>query len=264
MNCPRLTPLRRLVPLVALSGLLCAASASATTVVMNDQELSSVNAKGLFVLENSTDSVSGLDFSSIALNAEVTLNANLRNILLGTQNGVSDINIDAFQFGRSDLTDKERLVQITNPYLQIVYDNTQVGHNKVVGMRVGFDSIAGDIGFLGKVISGSMYVNGGALGGELDATGKQWTGSNAPCPDPCGKTYLTLAQIGAIRAGDPATGAPSRDFWISMLKQPVQFKAPANSGLQDPPQAQAGYWLNWRDKLMALSATLPPNRAPGQ
>ncbi len=251
----------RLLPCVALAGMLCAASVSATPIALSDQEMSSVNAQGLFVLENSSN---GLDFSTIALNADVTLNANLKNILLGTKNGVSDIDISAMQFGRSDGGDQARLVQISNPYIQFVFDNTQSGHNKVVGMRIGFDGISGDVGFLANVISGSMYIKGKNSGELLDATGQRWTGSTVPCDDTCKKTttYLNLSQIGAITAGDQ-TG-PSRDFWISMLKSPVQFQAPANSTLSAPPEAQAGYWLNWRDKLVALSAMLPPNRAPGQ
>jgi hypothetical protein len=50
-----------------------------------------------------------------------------------------------------------------------------------------------------------------------------------------------------------------------MLSEPVQFQAPAGSGLPLPPIAQAGFWLNWRDRLSALNidGVVPPNLAPG-
>jgi hypothetical protein len=80
--------------------------------------------------------------------------------------------------------------------------------------------------------------------------GKRWDGA---CSAPC----LPLALLGGVTAGD-ASG-PSRDFWISILKTGVQFAAPAG-GVQ-PDMAQAGIWLNWRDKLTALSTNgvVPPN-----
>ncbi|MGE5621963.1 MAG: hypothetical protein ACM3WS_02250, partial [Bacillota bacterium] len=69
---------------------------------------------------------------------------------------------------------------------------------------------------------------------------------------------------GSGRAGPPVPGVTagdasgfSRDFWISALKTAVQF--PTTPGMTtQAPAAQAGFWLNWRDKLSALSAT-PPN-----
>lgn len=258
--------LRRYFSLLACAGLLCAASVHAKRVTLTDHEMSEVNAQGLFILENS--SYGGLDFSKIALDADVDLSANFRNMLLGTSaTGVSDIHISDLQFGRSDGDEANRLVKISNPYIQFIYNKPLNAPTQVVGIRLGFDGISGDVGFLGKVISGSMYVDGTgtAVNGVLDATGKQWTGSNAPCiaTATCGTTnYINLAQLGAITAGN--TSGPSRDFWISALMQPVQFEAPKNSGLTDPPIAQAGYWLNWRDRLIALSAQLPSNKAPGR
>ena len=266
MNHPSPPHLRRYLSFLACAGLLCAASVHAKRVVMTDHEMSEVNAQGLFILENSN--YGGLDFSKIAFDAEVDLSANFRNVLLGTSTaGLTDVNISDLQFGRSDGGDDRRLVKISNPYIQFVYNKPLNAPTQVVGIRIGFDKISGDVGFLGKVISGSMYVDGSgtAVNGILDATGKQWTGSNAACiaTASCGTTrYLNLAELGAITAGN--SSGPSRDFWISALMQPVQFKAPEGSGLPDPAVAQAGYWLNWRDKLIALSAQLPPNKAPGR
>ena len=261
LSSPRL---RRYFSFLACAGLLCAASVHAKRVALTDIEMSDVNAQGLFILENS--SYGGLDFSKIALDADVTLNANFGDILLGKNSlGISDIDIPALQFGRRNGTDgtngtkDNRLVQISNPYIQFVYDKSN-GPTKVIGVRLGFDGISGDLGLLATAISGSMYVDGkNTLGGVLDATGKGWTGSNASCPAPCTTQYLNLSQIGGITAGN-AEG-PSRDFWISALKSNVSFPAPP--GMEAPKEAMAGYWLNFRDRLVALSATLPPNKPPG-
>ncbi len=266
MNHPSPLRLRWYFSFLACAGLLCAGHVHAKRVAMTDHEMSEVSAQGLFILENSN--YGGLDFSKIALDADVDLSANFRNMLLGTSaTGTSDVNISDLQFGRSDGGDAKRLVKISNPYIQFVYNKPVDAPTQVVGIRIGFDGISGDVGFLAKVISGSMYVDGTgtAVNGILDATGKQWTGSNVPCvaTATCGTTnYLNLAQLGGITAGN--INGPSRDFWISALMQSVQFKAPEGSGLADPPVAQAGYWLNWRDRLIALSAQLPPNKAPGR
>jgi hypothetical protein len=228
---------------------------------LSESELAAVNGQGVLAFSNS--SYNGFDFSNVALAADVSFNANFKNISLGQYpytplNGTgADISIALLQFGRSDASEAQRLVQISNPYFEFVYNNAGGdGNRQIVGVRLGFDGIAGDLGLKASSISGSMLINGGA-NGQLDATGKRW--DNSACAAPC----LTLAQIGGVRAGD-ASG-PSRDFWISMLSEPVQFQAPAGSGLPLPPIAQAGFWLNWRDRLSALNidGVVPPNLAPG-
>ncbi len=72
----------------------------------------------------------------------------------------------------------------------------------------------------------------------------------------------TLSQLGGVTAGDAA--GPSRDFWISVLKTGVQF--PSAAGVPASDAAQAGIWLNWRDKLQALntSGLVPPNLPKGR
>lgn len=229
--------------------------------VMSDQEMSSTHGQGFLVLNNS--SYGGYDFSRIALGADITLNANFRNIRLGeynyaTRNGTgADIDMPLLQFGRSDGTDAQRLVQITNPYLEFVYRNAaNAATREVVGMRFGFESISGDIGLTLSTLSGSMLVDGGAAG-MLDSRtdpggGKRWDGS---CTAPC----LNFAQLGGVRAGD--VNGPSRDFWIAALKEAVQFQAPA--GVSAPDVAQAGMWMNWRDRLSAINTTgTPPPNLP--
>jgi hypothetical protein len=246
--------------LVALSLLPCAASAQMRP--MSDNELSGVSGQGLFTVSNS--SYNGFDFTRIALDADVTLNANLANMRLGEytyapRNGTgADLDIGALQFGRTDGTAAQRLVQITNPYFEFVYKNTGVANQReVVGMRLGFDGIAGDIGTKIATLSGSMRIDAGAAGivdSMNDAGGgKRWDGTCAGC--------TPLSSVGGVTAGD--ANGPSRDFWISILKTPVLFQAAA--GMPALTEAQAGIWLNWRDKLTALNltGTVPVNNATG-
>lgn len=258
----RALALRLATSLLVLLALLWSTNAPAQMRAMSETELSSVSGQGLFTVSNT--SLNGFDFTRISLDADVTLNANLSNLRLGqydyaARNGTgADIDIGALRFGRSDGLDAQRLVHISNPYFEFVYrDTATAGQREVVGMRLGFDSISGDIGLKIASLSGSILINGGAAG-TIDSNndplgGKRWDGSCATCT-------VTLAQVGGVTAGD-ASG-PSRDFWISMLKAPVQF--PSAPGMPALTEAQAGAWLNWRDKLTALNltGTLPPNLPP--
>ena len=250
---------------------LCAALACRTQPVsaqmrpLSEEELSNTRGQGLVTLTNT--SLGGYDFSKVALDADITLSANLRNLRLGeytysTRNGGgADIDIGLLQFGRSDGTEAQRLVHISNPYFEFVYRNAADGASReVIGMRFGFDAISGDVGLKINTLSGSMLVNGTAADGSavtLDSRtdalgGKRWDGA---CAAPC----LTLSQLGGVTAGD-AAGA-SRDFWVSVLKNGVQF--PGAAGLSASDVAQTGVWLNWRDKLQALSTNgLVPANLP--
>jgi hypothetical protein len=230
--------------------LLCAGSAWGQLRALSEEELSATHGQGLIAIHNT--SFGGFDFTRIELGADVTLNANFQNIRLGEyayapRNGTGvDIDMPLLQFGRSDAGDAQRLVQITNPYFEFVYRNVgDAATREVVGMRFGFDSISGDLGLRIAILSGSMLVDADAGGG------KRWDGA---CAAPC----LALSQLGGVRAGDASGG--SRDFWMSVLKTNVQFPAPPGSA-QVPDMAQAGFWLNWRDRLSAISVngTPPPN-----
>ena len=248
--------------LFALS-LLAAGNAAAQMRALSDTEMSSVSGQGLFTVSNS--SYNGFDFTRIGLDADVTLNANLANLRLGEYNygprngSGADLDISALRFGRSDAGDARRLVQISNPYFEFVYRNTATaGQREVIGMRLGFDSIAGDIGMKIATLSGAMRIDAGSAGAIDTLTdpggGKRWDGNCTGCT-------LSLSQVGAVTAGDAA--GPSRDFWISVLKTPVSFQAAP--GLPAMTEAQAGIWLNWRDKLMALNLNgmVPVNNPPG-
>jgi hypothetical protein len=232
---------------------------------LTDEEMARSRGQGLIAVSNSH--LGEFDFTRVALDADVTLSANLRGIRLGdyryaAREGTgADIDMPLLQFGRSDGTAAQRTVQIANPYWEFVYRPTgdAATPREVIGMRFGFDRISGDVGLKINSLSGSMLVTGTAADGSaivLDSRtdalgGKRWDGA---CAAPC----LSLAQLGAVKAGD-ATG-PSRDFWISILKTGVQFAAPSGT-TQQPDVAQAGIWLNWRDKLTATSTNgaTPPN-----
>ncbi|WP_317204006.1 hypothetical protein [Janthinobacterium sp.] len=259
------TPGRRVRRALLLAALAAAPQAYAQLRPLNDQELSGTRGQGLISMGNS--SLGGFDFTRIGLDADIALSANFRNARLGeytlARNGLgADIDMPLLQFGRSDAGDAARTVQISNPYFEFVYRGSGAAR-EVIGMRVGFDGISGDVGLKLASLSGSLRVgvglNDGAgtgLDSRLDPNGgKRWDGA---CSAPC----LPLAQLGGVRAGD-ASG-PSRDFWISMLKTGVQFQAPAGGAMPDP--AQAGLWLNWRDKVVALgvNGVTPPNLPKGR
>ncbi|MYN25879.1 hypothetical protein GTP69_05620 [Duganella sp. CY42W] len=256
---------RLLLGVVLLCGMH---AASAQMQPLSEDELSSIHGQGIVTMTNT--SLGGYDFSKVALEADISLSANLRNMRLGEytyspRNGSgADLDISLMQFGRSDGTDAQRLVQISNPYFEFVYKNAADGASReAIGMRFGFESISGDIGLQIKTLSGSMRVTGTAADGStlvLDSRtdalgGKRWDGS-------CSGSCLSLAQLGGVTAGDASGG--SRDFWVSMLKTAVQFPTAAGLPASDP--AQAGVWLNWRDKLQALntSGITPPNLPKGR
>ncbi len=243
--------------------------ARAQGVALVDSELSEVWGQALLNLTNT--SLNGYDFSRITLGADVQFNANFSNVRLGEYSTTArnatgaDIDIGLLRFGRSDGTEAQRTVNITDPYFEFVYKNTgNAATREVVGMRLGFGAIQGDLGVQLNAISGSLLVNAGAQG-SIDSHndplgGKRWDGSSCgsgTCP-------LTLAQVGTLTAGD--ANGPSRDFFISVLKQAVQFPTlNAAVGASDP--ALAGFWLNWRDRLSAsgINQAPPPNlpKPPG-
>lgn len=239
-----------------MCALLASASVAAQGVALSDGELSEVTGQALMSLNNT--SLNGLDFTRITLGADIQLNANFKNIRFGeyidaTRNATgADVDIPLLQFGRSDGTAAQRTVSITDPYLEIVYRGAAGSPTReIVGMRFGFNGIAGDLGLKINTLSGSMRIDAGA-DGVVDSRsdpggGRRWDGG---CTAPC----LALSQVGGVTAGD--ANGPSRDFWISVLKSGVQFPTGGNGTL--PDIAQPGFWLNWRDKLQGTNINLPP------
>jgi hypothetical protein len=239
----------------------CAAPARAQGLRLSDAELSQVSGQALLNLTNT--SLNGLDFTRITLGADIQLSANLSKVRLGeysyaARNGTgADIDIGLLRFGRSDGTEAQRVVNISDPYFEFVYKNTaDAATREVVGMRLGFGSIQGDLGVQLNAVSGSLLINAGGAG-TIDSRndplgGKRWDGSACTPGSSCG---ITLSQLGMLTAGD--ANGPSRDFFISVLKQAVMFPG-ANAAVGAPDKALEGFWLNWRDRVSAPGLNLPP------
>lgn len=266
-------PPRRL-PCLMTQALAClalgwTAAARAQGLPLDDAALSAVHGQALLSLTNT--SLNGLDFSRITLGADIQFSANLSQLRLGEytqplRNGTgADIDIGLLRFGRSDGTEAQRTVTVTDPYLEIVYRNAAAGGSaaarEVLGLRLGFGTVRGELGVALNTLSGSLRVDAGSAG-VLDSRtdplgGRRWDGTACAAGSPC---TLALNQIGQLTAGD-ASG-PSRDFFIAVLKQAVQF--PALNGVASD-KALEGFWLNWRDRLSgsiaAPAANLP--KAPG-
>jgi len=234
--------------------------ARAQGVPLADADLSDTWGQALLDLTNT--SLNGYEFSRITFNADITMSTTLNGLKLGTydyapRNGTgSDIDLSTMRFGRSDGTDAQRTVAISKPYFEWVYAGTAgASDRQVVGMRLGFGGISGDVGLQMNTVSGSLLINtdAGAVNSANDAGlgGKRWDGL-AGCPT----CTIPLSSIGGVTAGD-ASGA-SRDFFISLLKTGLSY--PSVNGLT-PAQSQAGFWLNWTDRLKAINTTgvVPPN-----
>ena len=218
---------------------------------MDDKALSDTWGQALLDLTNTSQN--GYDFSRITLNADVSLSATLSGLKLGTQNGISNIDISTLSFGRSDSADAARTVAITDPYFEWVYSGAVGSANRqVVGMRIGFGGISGDVGLLMNTVSGSLAIN---TGGTTVSTLNGSQGTSLSCGTGC---TIPLNQIGGVTAGD--TNGASRDFFLSILKTALVYPT-TDATLGAPATSQAGFWLNWTDRLKALNTTgvVPPN-----
>ena len=213
---------------------------------LDDAELSGVWGQALLDLTNTSQG--GYDFSRITLNADITMSSSLSGLVLGTHaDGTSDINISTLNFGRSDASDAQRTVAITNPYFEWVYSGSAAaGNQQVVGMRIGFGGIAGDVGLMMNTVSGALTIN--TPSGTMSSVGSQQTALTG-CSGTC---TSALNQIGGVTAGN-SDGA-SRDFFLSILKSAVTWPT-TNAALGTSTTAQAGFWLNWTDRLNAINTT---------
>jgi len=247
-------PARPLVSLALVATLFgAAAPACAQGKPMDDAALSDTWGQALLDLTNTSQG--GYDFSRITLNADITMSSSLKGLVLGSRaDGTSDINISTFNFGRSDASEAQRTVAIANPYFEWVYSGTVAGGDRqVVGMRIGFGGISGDVGLMMNTVSGALKVT--TPTDTLSLTGSQQTTLTGAT---CGCT-IALNQLGGVTAGNAVDG-PSRDFFLSILKAAVTY--PTTPGLgTTPATAQAGFWMNWTDRLNALNTTgtVPPN-----
>jgi len=233
---------------VAASLLAASALACAQGKPMDDAALSDTWGQALIDLTNTT--TDGYQFSRLTFNADISLSANLSGLKLGTSaSGTSDIDISTLNFGRSDSTAAARTVSITNPYFEWVYSgDAGSASRQVVGMRLGFSSISGDVGLLMNTVSGSLSVS--TSSGTVSGTGSQLTSLSGS------SGTVALSSIGGVTASD------SRDFFVSVLKTALTWPT-ATTGMSASAQAQAGFWLNWTNNLTALNTTgyVPPNVA---
>ena len=212
----------RLVPVAHATMLACALlvgsahaqdSGKPKLKALDDAELSGVYGQALLDLTNTSQG--GYDFSRITLGADITMSSTLSGLVLGRHaDGSTDIDISTLSFGRSDLDDAHRTVAIANPYFEWVYSGTGADR-QVVGMRVGFGGISGDVGLLMNTVSGSLSIN--TPNGQMTSLGSQSTALTG-CSGTC---TLALNQIGGVTAGT-ADGA-SRDFFLSILKAAVTY-----------------------------------------
>ncbi|MCD2338949.1 hypothetical protein LRH25_01170 [Ideonella azotifigens] len=239
-------------------------AAHAQGKLLDDEALSETWGQALITLDNT--SYLGLDFTRLTLDADIRLSANFNNLRLGeyswaARNGTgADIDIGTLHFGRSDATAAQTTVSITHPYFEFV---TNGATKEVVGMRLGFGGISGDIGLTMNAVSGSLLIDAGSAG-SIDSRndtlgGKRWDGTTCISTATC---TVALSQIGGVTAGN-ADGA-SRDFFLSVLKQSVNFPT-VNTAVGAPDTALAGLWLNWRDRLTAINTTgtVPVNTGKG-
>lgn len=219
-------------------------------VPLDDAELAETWGQALLTLTNT--SVNDLDFTRITVAADIRLNANFGNMRLGeytysANNGTgADIDISQLHFGGLGSVASKSTVLITDPYMEFVYRN--VGNSttrEVVGMRLGFGGISGNVGVQFNSVSGSLAFTL-ADGRTIDMTGKR-VDATTTCSS--GSTCTTLSQVTEVAAGD-SNGA-SRDFYISVLKSAVTFPGTSTTTAST---AQSGFWMNWRDRV-AVSGT---------
>lgn len=254
-----LTMIKRTIQLLcSIVALVCANAAHAEPVALDDGQMGGVWGQAMLDLANTSSN--GLDFSRITLNADISLSANFKELRLGqyaaAANGTgADIDIQALQFGRNPLVvppggdaNLDRVVKITNPYFEFVYKNAADPANReVVGMRLGFGGASGYLGTQMRSLSGSLaaaIVNAdGTPGTALDITGKRFDAAGV------------LPTIGQLQLGN--LEGPTRDFFIGVQSQDVAYTA---SGGISSPMAQAGFWLNMRDRVTGTIGDMPANQ----
>lgn len=253
--------MKPLTSALLLPALLLAWPVHAQPAALDDRDLGEVWGQALISLTNTE--VGALQFTRLRLDADLQLSANFTRLRLGeyayaSRNGTgADIDLGALRFGRSDAGDAARTVTLTNPYLEFVWSGSG-SSREVVGMRLGAEGVAGAVGLQMNSVSGSLRIDAGALG-VVDSRndplgGKRWDGTSCSAGSSC---PLALSLIGGVQAGN--ADGPSRDFFVSVLKQAVAFPTVGTGPATDT--AQAGFWLNWRDRLAALTTngTTPPN-----
>lgn len=158
---------------------------------LDDDSLSNVTGQALFSLIKESDSTQGLDFYKLGMEAELSLNTNIKSLQLGCggDNGAGgcDINISNLSFGcvtnssgtcitlpttiagqptGKDSNNSEsnqaalKDFVLTNPFFQFaIQGGSQASTRQVVGVRIGADKAEGPMS-IGNLISYSGYLTG--------------------------------------------------------------------------------------------------------
>ena len=159
--------------------------------VLEDAELSDVTGQALFSVVKETDASQGLDFFKLGIDAELSLNANIKSLQLGCggENGAGacDIDISALSLGcvvgasgncitlptniagqpkgqdfDNSLSNQKELRDfvLTNPFFQFaIKGGDQAATREVVGVRVGADKAQGPMS-IGAMNNFSGYLTG--------------------------------------------------------------------------------------------------------
>ena len=178
--------------------------ASALTL-LDDLELSKVDAQALLNMEKSSDTAQGINFFKLSVEALMELNVNIKSLQLGcggVNNGIkTGCDIDISNIALSGSTsllatdgspkfDSERAstsATVTNPFLEFAIQGNSASTREVVGFRLGADKILGLLtlgtdntmtpndgiqSFTGYMkmakTTGSSYTEGATFGNALD------------------------------------------------------------------------------------------------
>ena len=242
------------------------ATAQADVSPMADEELADVWGQAMFTVENKSG-VNGFDLTRITLNADVKLNANFYNITAGgdATNGPG-IDIGNFNFVSSKVNGADvSYVQFVDPYIELVYkDQSSATDRQVIGARIGFGEITGEMGIQINKRRGNLRVlDGGGTGEGLIKTDD--------IPDPTSTLSGSQSTFSCQNAGVGQCGADgriaanrvsavsadkSKDFFISFLANQVNFG--------DGTSAPAGISMNWTSNLTykSLSGVPLENKLP--
>ena len=178
-------------------------------VSLNDEELSAVQGQALYSLNRQEQD--GLSFYTLSMEADIALNANIKNLQLGCggtnssaagKNGMCDLDIQDFSFGcianssgqcitlpKSDSRQANGIVQETslgdkvqsqmkdfnlkNPFFQFaIKDADKASTREVMGLRIGAAQAEGPLSF-GNLSTFSGYLTGKA---NLETQGQSQVG----------------------------------------------------------------------------------------
>ncbi|WP_419812731.1 hypothetical protein [Bacterioplanoides sp.] len=137
-------------------------NAHAALQPMDDEELGDQVGQA-FIQFDRTENVGGLDFTKITfgLNVETSLNADLVDLGNYSRNGQagSDIRINDFALGSVNDDGSINPFNITDPFLEVAFDEDQSGRQNVVGVRFGFSGAQGSLSGNIESLTGNIEVD---------------------------------------------------------------------------------------------------------